>query len=232
MDIEGRQPADVPIGWIGTGVMGASMCGHLMDAGHPATVHTRTRAKAEGLLGRGAAWADSPRQVAEASEVIFTIVGYPSDVREVILGSDGALAGCGGGEIIVDMTTSEPSLAVEIAESSRGAGRVGGGRPRLRRRRGSPRGNPVDHDRGRRRSGRLAGALLGGHGPHLGPPGRPGRRPAHQDGEPDAHRRRHDQRLRGTALRLAGRAGPRDGDGVGGQRGGGQLVALPTWAPA
>jgi len=122
MSIEGRDPADVPIGWIGTGVMGASMCGHLMDAGHPATVHTRTRAKAEGLLSRGAAWADSPRQVAETSDVIFTIVGYPSDVREVILGSEGALAGCGGGEIIVDMTTSEPSLAVEIAETAAARG--------------------------------------------------------------------------------------------------------------
>ncbi|MDE0194706.1 MAG: NAD(P)-dependent oxidoreductase, partial [bacterium] len=71
---------------------------------------------------RGAAWADSPRQVAEASDVIFTIVGYPSDVREVILGSDGVLAGCGGGEIIVDMTTSEPSLAVEIAETAAARG--------------------------------------------------------------------------------------------------------------
>lgn len=122
MNIEGRQPAEVPIGWIGTGVMGASMCGHLMDAGHPATVHSRTRAKAEGLLSRGAAWADSPREVAEASQVIFSIVGYPADVREVILGPDGALAGCGGGEIIVDMTTSEPSLAVEVAASAEARG--------------------------------------------------------------------------------------------------------------
>ncbi len=122
MSIAGRDPADVPIGWIGTGVMGASMCGHLMDAGHPATVHTRTRAKAEGLLERGAAWAEGPRQAAEASEVIFTIVGHPADVREVILGPDGALAGCGGGEIIVDMTTSEPSLAVEIAETAAARG--------------------------------------------------------------------------------------------------------------
>ena len=122
MSIEGLAPADVPIGWIGTGVMGAPMCGHLMDAGHPATVHTRTRAKAEGLLGRGAAWADSPRQVAEASDVVFTIVGYPADVREVILGDDGVLAGCSGDEIIVDMTTSEPSLAVEIAEAAAARG--------------------------------------------------------------------------------------------------------------
>lgn len=122
MSIVGRQPSDVPIGWIGTGVMGASMCGHLMDTGHPATVHTRTRAKAEGLVGRGAAWADSPRATAEASEVIFTIVGYPADVREVILGADGVLAGCSGGETIVDMTTSEPSLAVEIAAAAAARG--------------------------------------------------------------------------------------------------------------
>ena len=122
MNIAERKPADVPIGWIGTGVMGASMCGHLMDAGHPATVHTRTRAKAEGLLERGAVWADSPQAVAEAADVIFTIVGYPADVRQVILGADGALAGCSGGEIIVDMTTSEPSLAVEIAEAAAARG--------------------------------------------------------------------------------------------------------------
>jgi len=122
MNIAGSEPADVPIGWIGTGVMGASMCGHLMDAGHPATVHTRTPAKAAAVLDRGAAWAEGPREVAEASEVIFTIVGYPADVREVILGSDGVLAGCSGGEIIVDMTTSEPSLAVEIAEAAAARG--------------------------------------------------------------------------------------------------------------
>ncbi|MDE0667734.1 MAG: NAD(P)-dependent oxidoreductase [Acidimicrobiia bacterium] len=122
MSIANRAPSDVAIGWIGTGVMGAAMCGHLMDAGHPATVHTRTRAKAEGLLARGAAWADRPRDVAEASDVIFTIVGYPADVREVILGTDGVLAGCGGGEIIVDMTTSEPALAVEIAAAAAARG--------------------------------------------------------------------------------------------------------------
>ena len=65
------------IGWIGTGIMGASMCGHLMAAGHPATIFTRTRARAEPLLARGAAWADTPRAVAAASDVIFTMVGYP-----------------------------------------------------------------------------------------------------------------------------------------------------------
>ncbi len=116
------QPGKTRIGWIGTGVMGASMCGHLLRAGFAATVFNRTKAKAEPLLAAGAHWAESPKQVAEASDVVFTIVGYPADVRQVILGPAGALAGCRPGNIIVDMTTSEPSLAVVIAEA---AARVG-----------------------------------------------------------------------------------------------------------
>jgi 3-hydroxyisobutyrate dehydrogenase len=112
------QPGKTRIGWIGTGVMGTSMCGHLMRAGFAATVFNRTRSKAEPLLAAGAAWAESPRAVAEASDVIFTIVGYPADVRQVVLGPGGVLEGCRPGKIIVDMTTSEPSLAVEIAEAA------------------------------------------------------------------------------------------------------------------
>ncbi len=112
------QPDKTRIGWIGTGVMGASMCGHLLRAGFAATVFNRTRAKAEPLLAAGAAWAESPKAVAAASDVVFTMVGYPADVRQVILGPDGVLAGCKPGNIIVDMTTSEPSLAVEIAEAA------------------------------------------------------------------------------------------------------------------
>jgi glycine/D-amino acid oxidase-like deaminating enzyme len=76
------------LGWIGLGVMGASMCAHLQRAGHALTVTTRTRAKAEALLAAGAAWADTPRAVAEASEVVFTMVGFPRDVREVALGKE------------------------------------------------------------------------------------------------------------------------------------------------
>jgi len=106
------------IGWIGTGVMGSSMCGHLLGAGFSTTVYNRTREKAERLLERGALWAMSPKEVAESSDVIFTIVGYPADVRAVILGADGVLAGCEEGNVIVDMTTSEPSLAIEIAEAA------------------------------------------------------------------------------------------------------------------
>jgi 3-hydroxyisobutyrate dehydrogenase len=112
------QPGQTRVGWIGTGVMGSSMCGHLIDAGFSATVYNRTREKARSLLDKGAQWADSPKAAAEASDVVFTIVGYPADVRSVILGTDGVLAGCREGMIVADMTTSEPSLAVEIAEAA------------------------------------------------------------------------------------------------------------------
>lgn len=111
MTTSSRPPS---VGWIGTGVMGASMCGHLLAAGHPVTVYSRTRAKAAELEKRGATWADSPAAVATASDVTFAIVGFPADVREVFLGPDGAVSGARPGSLVVDMTTSEPSLAVEI----------------------------------------------------------------------------------------------------------------------
>jgi len=110
------------VGWVGTGVMGASMCGHILTAGHPVTVHTRTRSRAEPLLARGAAWADTPAAVAASSDVVFSIVGYPSDVREVYLGAEGLVAAAAPGSVLVDMTTSEPSLAVEIAEAAAARG--------------------------------------------------------------------------------------------------------------
>ena len=69
------------IGWIGLGVMGASMCGHIIEAGHPVTVYTRTRATAEPLISRGAVWADTPADVAAAADLVFAIVGFPADVR-------------------------------------------------------------------------------------------------------------------------------------------------------
>jgi 3-hydroxyisobutyrate dehydrogenase len=111
-------PATSAIGWIGTGVMGSSMCGHLIDAGFRTTLFSRTRARAEPLLQKGAAWADSPAAVAARADVVFTMVGFPSDVREVVLGAEGVLAGAERGSVIVDMTTSEPSLAREIDASA------------------------------------------------------------------------------------------------------------------
>jgi 3-hydroxyisobutyrate dehydrogenase len=115
-------PETTRIGWIGTGVMGSSMCGHLISAGYSATVYNRSAEKAQKLVERGATLAATPKAVAQQSDVVFTIVGYPSDVREVILGPDGVLAGSRPGMIVVDMTTSEPELAREIAESAKKRG--------------------------------------------------------------------------------------------------------------
>lgn len=122
MAVPNIAPGTTRIGWIGTGVMGSSMCGHLIDAGFSATVYTRTKSKAEGLIAKGAAWGDSPKAVAEASDVVFAIVGFPNDVREVMLGENGAVAGASSGAILVDMTTSDPSLAVEIYEAAKAIG--------------------------------------------------------------------------------------------------------------
>jgi 3-hydroxyisobutyrate dehydrogenase len=116
------KPGKTRIGWIGTGVMGSSMCGHLMEAGYTCTVYNRSVGKAQGLVERGARLATTPREVAEASDVIFTIVGYPADVRDVILGDQGALGGASPGSVIVDMTTSEPSLAIEIEREAKAKG--------------------------------------------------------------------------------------------------------------
>ncbi len=106
------------IGWIGTGVMGASMAGHVRKAGHDLYVYNRTKGKSEGLLKQGAHWCGSPATVAANSEVLFTIVGHPSDVEEVYMGTKGVLSNEAPLRIIVDMTTSRPSLAQTIARES------------------------------------------------------------------------------------------------------------------
>jgi 3-hydroxyisobutyrate dehydrogenase len=112
------QPGVTRIGWIGTGVMGASMCGHLLDAGYDVTVTTRTRAKAEAVLDRGASWAETPAAVATNRDIVFSMVGYPSEVEEVLLGDDGVVANLAPRSAVVDMTSSRPSLAVEIAAAA------------------------------------------------------------------------------------------------------------------
>ena len=98
--------------------MGASMCGHVLERGYPVTVYNRTRAKAQPLLDAGASWADSPKAVAHSCDVVFTIVGFPQDVREVYLGDQGLLSGAKTGSIFVDMTTTSPSLAQEIHQEA------------------------------------------------------------------------------------------------------------------
>ncbi len=115
------------MGWIGAGVMGASMCGHLLAAGHPVTVTTRTRTKADALVDSGASWADSPADGAAARDVGFVMVGYPAEVQEVVLGASqtgegGVVTTLAPGGVLVDMTTSRPALAVEIAARASDAG--------------------------------------------------------------------------------------------------------------
>ena len=100
------------------GVMGQSMCSHLIDAGYSVTLYTRTPSKADTLVDKGATFVRSPIEVSQASEVVFSIVGFPEDVESVLLGEDGAIAGCKPGTIFVDMTTSRPSLAEKIADTA------------------------------------------------------------------------------------------------------------------
>ncbi len=102
------------LGWIGTGVMGGPMAGHLLRAGHRLTVYNRTKARADDLVAAGAGWADSPAELAAGVDVVFTMLGYPADVRRVLLQDGGVLAAMRPGTLMVDMTTSEPSLAEEI----------------------------------------------------------------------------------------------------------------------
>jgi 3-hydroxyisobutyrate dehydrogenase len=102
--------------------MGASGCRRLLEAGWSLTVSNRTPSKAEPLLAAGASWADTPAAVAAASDVVLTMVGFPSDVREVVLGDEGVLSGVAAGAVLVDLTTSEPSLAVEIARAAEARG--------------------------------------------------------------------------------------------------------------
>ena len=110
------------VAFIGTGVMGASMAGHLMDAGYPVVVFNRTKARAEPLVARGAEWADSAGDAAARADVVITMVGYPADVEDVYLAPGGVVQRARAGAILVDMTTSSPALAVRVAEQAAARG--------------------------------------------------------------------------------------------------------------
>ncbi|WP_312682694.1 NAD(P)-dependent oxidoreductase [Lactococcus taiwanensis] len=102
------------IAFIGTGVMGAAMAGHMMDAGHDLIVYNRTKSKTDDLVARGASYAQSPKLAAEKADFVITIVGYPKDVREVYFGTEGIFQNELSGKVLIDMTTTEPTLAKEI----------------------------------------------------------------------------------------------------------------------
>ena len=105
------------IGWIGTGVMGGPMAGHLIKAGHHLTIFTRTKSKAKELIDAGAKWANSPQEAAKDQDFVCTMVGYPQDVREVVFGKESIINTIKPGSIFIDFTTSKPSMAMEIAEA-------------------------------------------------------------------------------------------------------------------
>ncbi|WP_255411633.1 NAD(P)-dependent oxidoreductase [Lactococcus kimchii] len=110
------------IAFIGTGVMGAAMAGHLLDAGHELTVYNRTKSKTDALVARGAVYAETPQAAATAADFVITIVGYPKDVREVYFGEVGIFQNDLSGKILIDMTTTEPTLAKEIYEKAQKVG--------------------------------------------------------------------------------------------------------------
>jgi 3-hydroxyisobutyrate dehydrogenase len=110
------------VGWIGTGVMGSSMAGHVLAAGHELTVFNRTRARTDELVARGATWAGSPAELAARSELVVTMLGYPHDVEQTVLGDGGVLQAMAPGSLLIDMTTSRPSLAVQIHAAARERG--------------------------------------------------------------------------------------------------------------
>lgn len=107
------------IGFIGTGVMGKSMAAHLIKAGYPVSIYTRTKSKAEQLIADGAKWHETVKELASAVDVIITMVGYPSDVEQIYFGENGILENAQKGTYVIDMTTSKPSLAIQIYEVAR-----------------------------------------------------------------------------------------------------------------
>lgn len=112
------QPGKTRISFIGTGIMGGPIAGHILDAGFDLTVHNRTREKAEGLLARGAHWASTPADAVREADVVLTMVGYPSDVEEVYLARDGVLAASRKGAYLIDLTTSSAQLARDIHDAA------------------------------------------------------------------------------------------------------------------
>lgn len=107
------------IGFIGTGVMGKSIVKHFLAAGHEVAVYNRTKSKTDELVAHGAVWQDTPAEVANTSEIIFSMVGYPSDVEEIYYGSKGVFAVDVTGKILIDLTTSTPTLAEKIYQSAK-----------------------------------------------------------------------------------------------------------------
>lgn len=109
---------DKIIGWIGTGIMGGPMAKHLVNAGYKVNIYNRTKEKANELIEMGCAWFDTPKELAANSDVIVTIIGFPKDVEECYFGEQGIFNGIKPGAILIDMTTTKPSLAIKISDKA------------------------------------------------------------------------------------------------------------------
>ena len=192
--------------------MGAPMAGHLLDQGYQLSVFNRTRERAAGLVEAGAEWRDSPGDVAADADAVFTMLGYPADVRDVVLGDGGVLRRMRPGSALIDMTTSEPSLAVEIHDAAAAKGDRGVGRPGVRRRRGRTQRGARDHGRRKRDGFSRVRATVRGARPESDPAWWRRYGPAHQDGQPDRHRIRHGRLVRVASVRARRRVGPRADD--------------------
>lgn len=219
---ERQQTIPATIGFIGTGIMGQSMAGHLMAAGHPLHVFTRTRTKADSLVARGATWQDSVADVARSSDIVITMLGLPQDVEEVYLGADGLVATARPGSLLIDMTTSSPLLSIRIAHRRRPRRRLPRC-PRVRRRHRRPPGHSRDHGRGGPRCLRTGQTPLRSTGAFRDAAWRFRVRSTVQTGQPGRRGDRHGGLVRGPRPCPLRRIGPGGGSGRDLGRGGRQL---------
>jgi len=113
---------NIPVGFVGLGIMGQSMAGHILKAGHALHVFNRTRPRAEAIVARGAVWHDSVGAMAAASDLVISMVGYPADVEEIYFAAGGIIESARPGTVLVDMTTSSPDLAKKIAATAQQRG--------------------------------------------------------------------------------------------------------------
>jgi 3-hydroxyisobutyrate dehydrogenase len=200
------------IGWIGTGIMGSPMCGHLMDTGHDAVIYNRTKAKTAELEKKGASVAMSPGEAARGRDVVFTIVGYPADVEEVYFGEQGILDVVTPGTILVDMTTSSPDLAIRIAEAAKEKGVFSLDAPVSGGDVGAREARLAIMVGGEQEAFERVKPMFDAMGKTVALLGPSGKRTAYQNGESNCHCRHHDRNGGGPALCPARRFGPERAD--------------------
>ncbi len=194
MQISTATPGKTRIGWIGTGVMGRWMCEHAMKKGFSATVYNRSADKAQPLVDQGAKLAEDSKAVAEQSDIVFAIVGFPKGRAGSVFGCGrGGTAGEKPGTVLVDMTTSDPSLAKEIYEASKAKGVASLDAPVSGGDVGAKNAAALHHDRRRQEVVAAVQPVFECMGKTIVHQGCSGFRSAHEDGEPDSDFVEHDR---------------------------------------